>query len=839
MNRLPIIIALLIICAIPAQAAILVKFDNTTTSNSASINTSAGNIFCTVTGGSCNTTNGNILINDPNTNEVFFHANFSTTSITYPVYMQIYFKEDGSTPLWAPFHIANTTTETGTDSCSATYGPSYKPYWNHPDYTHRVSITPGTWDTVGGTGGMGVWLNMTVIYYANATTAVYQNGTLLGSKSSTCSQPTPARSIYMHTGGGQTGSMTISKLCVYDSATGNHTYECFSGASPPPVATATLRNAVNDSAWPTNVTFSNVTGSLTFNYFNITANGFCVTYTGNGTGTNCTTGSGQSTYFNTTTTSTANTSQTISASTHQGYFEVRALQLFTNASISAFNATNAALSNTTTTGLLILKALNGTTSIKIDTPGNYSQNITCTLPAPLQTISCNATGIHDSIFQFNATDTYNNVKINTFSINASNTTLGVSTQNTTNGTTNTPLLQGYNYHIQFLTPGGIYEYANVTLPANASLHRYTFNVLPAPSVDVTIRNAATDALITANLTIRLTSNTTDTTITTTSGGYFFQNLTPGNYTLRVSGGNYTESTYQVSATSGAVYFLTAYLQQNTGSAIFQFVDSIASSMVISGVSVSQERQVNGSWQVITTKTTDITGRASFDYLSSLEYRFIAIKGGYVTKEFTLNPILYDSYQIKMARSTTLNFSEDFQSVYIDYEPKIFYDGRENAINLTFSSPSGKFTAYNYTIKYPGGSKTGTGNNLAGESFNIPFNITNSTFNSRVNITLTYETMIGQAHDFQYSHLILITPGNTTFVANQGNTYGLGLIERLLIGTGIIIVIAGLATLAAGPIAGLVVALLLMGWAVKIGFWPWWAAGLSFLVGLALIARRTE
>jgi len=605
--------------------------------------------------------------------------------------------------------------------------------------------------------------------------------------------------------------------------------------------TATLINAVNGTTWTNNTYFYNVTGALTFTYFNITNAGFCVTYTGNGTGTNCTAGSGTSTYFNVTNTTTITGTQSITATTYQALLNISAYRLFLNTSIPTFNATLGSTTNATTTSTAFLKALNGTNNIQVAVAGNYTKNITCTVPAPFQTVSCSATGIHDNWYRFNATDVWNNIAIQNFTLIISNDTLGgvLYNQNTSNGSINISLLQGYTYNVQFSNPNSTYEFENATLAANASNQRYTFSVLPAPSIDITIRDADDNTIILENVTIQLINNATGQTNYTTTGGFFTNPIALGTYTIKLESTNYSQSTYTVTVNAGSVYYLTAYLQFAPETVVMQYVDSISSSVVLPNTAVSQERIVSGSWQVISSKVTDITGRTSFRYAEDVAYRFTAIKTGYQDKVFTLDPILFSSYTINMERDTGLDFDEDFQSVYLGYNPQLFYDAQENQVNITFSSPLGTFTSYNYAIAYPGGTKNGTGTNAVGQTFSVDFNITGSTIMDRVNITLTYDTSIGPARSFNYSNNIILNNTGQTFSDNQDNTYGVGLLERLIVGTIIIVIISGLITIGAGPLWGVGLGLFIMGVWVKIGFWPWWAAGLSFLVGFALLAGRTD
>lgn len=572
------------------------------------------------------------------------------------------------------------------------------------------------------------------------------------------------------------------------------------------------------------------------------------------TSINCT----YSPYFNTTRLNyNASSTATVTLNSTQAILEMRANYIFVDTSIPAnsVNFTNGIYANNSGAGAKTLPARVGSNNVQARANGFYTQNGTCLVTTPLQTVLCNVTGLYDDVYTFNATDLWNAINIQNFSITiTARIVKGITTPvqyanvsqmvNTTNGTIIFNVLrsdgahifaQDYNY--TFTSDG--YETINQRLSANASNQSYTFEVLPAPSLDITIRDTNGN-LITQNITIVLISNITGETFYTVSGGYFAVNLTSGSYVVKLSGANYSQSTYAITITTGNVYFLTAYLQATgTDDVVFQFVDNVATSVTLPNVQVSQLALVNGSYVVISTKLTDITGRATFGYFPDTAYQFIAIATGYQTKSFTLDPIEYSSYTVQMQRTTSLDFDQDFQSVYVAYAPNIFYDDEQNQINITFNSPLGTFTSYSYTITYPGGTNTDSGTNINGEIFTIDFNITGATYLDKVNITLTYDTSVGPSRSFNYSNGILISPGDQTFIANRDNTYGLGLLERLIIGTFIIIVVAGLITLGAGPLWGMAIALFIMGVWIKIGFWPWWAAGLSFLVGFALLAGRSD
>jgi hypothetical protein len=293
---------------------------------------------------------------------------------------------------------------------------------------------------------------------------------------------------------------------------------------------ASLFNVVNGNDLGS-VVFSDLIGVLTFDYFNITDTGFCVTYTGNGTGTNCTTtGSGASTYFNVSNTTTILGSQTVTARTYQGLLNVSVRQLFTNGSISSFNVTNQLLSNTTTSGALLIPANAGSnTYIKADVAGNYSLNATCN-GASLSTTTCTIAGVYDNLFSIGARNHAGTI-ITNFSITAVNDVLGSTGVSTTNGTAPFALLQGYDYLFSINATG--YALANITLSANASTNQYNFTLLTENTFELRFFNETSDAIINnQSIVVQLISEAYANNYSTTNGTLTVSLLTPGSYTIR-------------------------------------------------------------------------------------------------------------------------------------------------------------------------------------------------------------------------------------------------------------------------------------------------------------------
>lgn len=306
--------------------------------------------------------------------------------------------------------------------------------------------------------------------------------------------------------------------------------------------TISLSNIVNGSSWPSTVTFSNLTGNLSFSYFNITETGYCVTLTGNGTNTNCTTsGSGASTFFNVSNNSVSVTgTQSVSAGTYQALLNVSAYRLFLNTSIATYNTTNGVFKNESGT---LVYALNGSNNVKIDVAGNYSKNITCTVSSPLSTAACNATGIYDNLFTIGAKNR-SSQGLSSFSVNVTQATLGglLYASTTTTGNTTFALLQGYDYFFNIHADG--YANDNETLAANASTNLYNFSLYTQDSVNISFYDEETNALLSGTtVSIDFISELSSFNTSTTTGHLFVDLLVPGDYTLRYSASGYDEKFY--------------------------------------------------------------------------------------------------------------------------------------------------------------------------------------------------------------------------------------------------------------------------------------------------------
>lgn len=381
--------------------------------------------------------------------------------------------------------------------------------------------------------------------------------------------------------------------------------------------------------------------------------------------------------------------------------------------------------------------------------------------------------------------------------------------------------------------GGI---ANVSVSGNTN---YTFTLYKSNSIRITIRDEITNDLILSNITARFTNNATTWENVTDTGGLFVYNLTPDVYTILFYGSGYSTRTYVVTVGNRTSQELTAYMLSSNYSTIFTIKDA-DSADVIDNVSISMYKLINSTWTVVESKYSDISGRAMFYYDPIGSYKFYLSRENYTDYVFFLNPILFSSYDVYMSKTSLLNASQDFDGLALIYAPSSFPNNVNTTFNFIFSSPDGLLTEYGINLTYPGGSVNLSGYNAIGSQLSVSVNITNATAYDTVRLDYYYITStIGRRNFTAYLPIEFnVSASDLTFLSNKNKTYGLGIFERILIITIIVLFIVGIATLVGQPIPGLALGLFSFGYMSYIGFVPLWAILPSMFIGLLFLVWKS-
>ena len=457
-------------------------------------------------------------------------------------------------------------------------------------------------------------------------------------------------------------------------------------------------------------------------------------------------------------------------------------------------------------------------------PLTFTRNITA-----LTNTTTNATGFYNSLLNITAKNALINTSIANFSINASNSSYSTQS-NTTNGTLYIPWIQGIGAYL-FIDADG-YSYANTTLNISNSTPSYQFTLYTNNSINIMLYSEDTGLSMSGtNVTIITTgSGNYSSTNYTTTGTFYIDNLPEDVYTLKFLAENYTLRTYTVTVAGRSTQQLNAYLTAATNTVIFTTRDALTG-LTVEDVSITQYRIINSTLTPIETKTTDITGRAQFIYTYGYKYTFQVSKTGYDSKIFSLDPVLFSSYDISLDR--TIVEQSSYSDVYIDFTPSYFVNNQTTNFSFLFNSANGVLSEYNLSVTYPGGTYNGTGLLANGQTFLTILNITGATLTSTVLINFTYATVLGEVKSATY--LFLVEGGTATGqLANiRNNTYGMGLFERILLATLIVIFSAGIASIFAGRFIGLLIGLVSLIFLGMIGFVPWAYTYISLLMGILL------
>lgn len=423
--------------------------------------------------------------------------------------------------------------------------------------------------------------------------------------------------------------------------------------------------------------------------------------------------------------------------------------------------------------------------------------------------------------------------VSNFTIYRNGTYIG----STTTGVYSLDNLTEGDYNISIDALG--YEFKSEIININETIESLNFSLYTENSLRIFIRDADTNLNITENVSIVFTNNLTEWTNYTNTSYFFIDDLNPGEYVLGFSSDNYSIRTYSVTIGNKTSQELNVYLAKSVNQTIFTITDQDTSE-VLEGVSVSMFRVVGGSWVIVESGLSDITGKIEFNYVEDVNYRFYLSNDGYEDYIFYLTPILYDTYDIQMTKSSVINYSQDYDKISFIYSPTTFNNNNVTTFNFIISSPEGVLTEYGINLTYPGGSNSTSGVNAIGEQLTLNVNVSNATIYDNVKLEFYYETTIDGRKNYTFYLPIEFPDGTTsyTFIDNKSHSFGLGIFERMLIATIIILFIVGIATLVGQSLPGLALGLFVFAYMVIIGFIPLWIVLPTMFIGVMFLMWKS-
>ena len=364
----------------------------------------------------------------------------------------------------------------------------------------------------------------------------------------------------------------------------------------------------------------------------------------------------------------------------------------------------------------------------------------------------------------------------------------------------------------------------------------SFGLLNALTIN--FYDATSGLAITQNVSVVVNDPLAQQQNSSTTGSLLFGNLNPGALTVIVSSQNYTGASWNVNLVNATTQVLNAYLSSNSlpnTTVTFYALDS-ALRFPLENATLVVSQFVGGSLSTVGTRVTDVTGAAQFTLLRNTAYTFTLSKGGYASKTFILNPIIQSSYDVTLTKLASE--LQSFGGVSVAYSPSVFTDGVDNSFLLVFSSPSGQLASYSLSAVGPGVSYSSSGSSATGQSFSSLIHPVGSVLGDTMNISYNYTDTFGVAKSFRfYNEIVNGSAGAGTLLSNKDEHYGMTIFERIFWGVIVVVIVAGVTTLVAGPGSGLVVGLLLMGYLCYIGLLPIVSILLSMFVGMLLLQKR--
>lgn len=432
----------------------------------------------------------------------------------------------------------------------------------------------------------------------------------------------------------------------------------------------------------------------------------------------------------------------------------------------------------------------------------------------------------------------NNTILTGAAINITPTGGSLEIWNTTTNQTIINIVKNTTYNLTVNQPG--FAITSQEYDSNATTLQYlNLSIYTNNSVRINIYDESTGLVITQNITITF-SGLTEFSNSTTTGSYYQDGLTDGTWTVKFQGTNYTLKQYTITVGSRSSQILNAFLSQSTSAVVMTALDFDSSASLV-GATATQYRLINSTWTVIDTKTTDITGRVQFIYLANIKYQFIFSLTNYQTETFYLDPVLFSSYNVRLHKTTTLSplNTPANLGIIVNFGPTQFFANQTTSFIWAINSPIGSLINYTLNISYPGGGQIFSGNNAIGEQFTHTVNITGATLTDKVYVKYCYASTTSSNQCLSYQYNIIGAYADTSFLANKDKTYGLGVLERTLIVSSIVLIVGGIAFMVGGILAGLPISLLLFGYFYYTGFIPLWSILPSLLVGIVMLLGRSS
>lgn len=387
-----------------------------------------------------------------------------------------------------------------------------------------------------------------------------------------------------------------------------------------------------------------------------------------------------------------------------------------------------------------------------------------------------------------------------------------------------------------------YNIANASIAASYGLSDLNISTYPFNSINLFFYNLSSLDLISGvNKTITIINATTFSQVNITEEStILLYGFAPDVYTFTISSEGFLDSTYIITIGNNTFQNLNVYLEDDgQDSVIFKFRDFNTAEIIEGGI-LNIEKFVNGSYLLIQSLTTDISGSVQVNYEETGNYRFTASASNFTSKTFILNPIIFATYTINLIPLSTNINQGDYSGVSIVINPTSYINNIFNNITFTIAAPTGNLGFYGFSARFSGDNTNVVKNgvNAYGSTLTASLNITNAATFDYVVFDFYYLTTTGILKNYTTIYDIRKTAvGTTTFLAIADNTYGITLFDRIMIMTITLILIGGVAFYFGGLVASGLLSILVFGYFAAISFIPLWITLPSIIVMSIMIMGR--
>lgn len=533
------------------------------------------------------------------------------------------------------------------------------------------------------------------------------------------------------------------------------------------------------------------------------------------------------------------------------YMNITYTNATTNAPLTNISYYNISLLDNNTTYLKTIIGNNGlNNSYYLDI---YSENLSigqyyirvCAKDSLNQT-GCNQeqfTLINNVQLNVTAYDSDTLAPIGNISLNITNLDTGITTtHNTTGYVISIDTIESTPYQVFFDTTSYAYEYVNYTTNSS-SFQILNKSLAKQNSVLFNIYDEALGTpLVNVSCNITLQGSSTTNVYYTNTSTLFLYNLTADTYTVTGICLLYAQRQYAIVVTNRSTQTLNIYLVQSSNNVLFSYTDK-DTGVVLEGVLVGLSKMINGSLTLVESRLTDVTGRTQFNVATNTLYSFTSTLTGYESKSFTLNPVIFTSYNVQLKKEATLGTPLDYGNVAVTYNPKQFIMGNNNfTIEI---KGTGQLNNYGYSLSSSCNVIFDSDNNAYGSTFqdNITLTPSCTTNYDKLILFYYYETTDGTYRNFT-EYLGITTYGQANYSSNMvttlaSGTYGMGLFERVLITTVIALILVGVVASIGGMVSGLFVGLIVLGYFTSVGFIPVGLVIITLFAGFVLVVSLNK